>query len=345
MATRHARGRTPHWSWGRGAAGLCFPAGHRQQPESGEHTGPRPALRRQVGSPWARHPNLRSPARSSGWTPLGHSHALPRGSGCGAPWHHRLAERGPAAPWSLGTDSRLLRRSWAGRPGVSPAGLHSRRRRGPKGTAGPGLTTHPAPGQADRCGRGTLGTGRRTRGRSAPPRSPPPGPQRRPDPESSGRLSGTQSKLRPQTRMWTRPRLLPPEGDPHSWPGPSHGLAPSPESSASTRRNVPAEKGARSAADAVHGTNIPPAQGPATGVAASRAETGPVSGSQRCGPRLQAAGHDFQVKLRSAIWPGALWWPLAGHAADALSPDVHGVGVGGARGSELSGRAGQRGGQ
>lgn len=156
MATRHARGRTPHWSWGRGAAGLCFPAGHRQQPESGEHTGPRPALRWQVGSPWARHPNLRSPARSSGWTPLGHSHALPRGSGCGAPWHHRLAERGPAAPWSLGTDSRLLRRSWAGRPGVSPAGLHSRRGRGPKGTAGPGLTTHPAPGQADRCGRSTL---------------------------------------------------------------------------------------------------------------------------------------------------------------------------------------------
>lgn len=189
MATRHAHGRTPHWSWGRGAAGLCFPAGHRQQPESGEHTGPRPALRRQVGSPWARHPNLRSPARSSRWTPLGHSHALPRGSGCGAPWHHRLAERGPAAPWSLGTDSRLLRRSWAGRPGVSPAGLHSRRGRGPKGTAGPGLTMHPAPGQADRCGRGTLGTGRRTRGRSAPPRSPPPGPQRRPDPESSGRLS------------------------------------------------------------------------------------------------------------------------------------------------------------
>lgn len=42
-------------------------------------------------------------------------------------------------------------------------------------------------------------------------------------------LSGTQYKLRPQTRVWTQPRGLPPEGDPHSWPGPSHGLAPSPD--------------------------------------------------------------------------------------------------------------------
>lgn len=193
MATRHARGRTPHWSWGRGAAGLCFPAGHRQQPESGEHTGPRPALRRQVGSPWARHPNLRSPARSSGWTPLGHSHALPRGSGCGAPWHHRLAERGPAAPWSLGTDSRLLRRSWAGRPGVSPAGLHSWRKGAPTVRAQGDTVPPPVPAPAAqgtealalcRPGRGTRNKTwaecrrrERVRAHGEPPRDDAPAPR------------------------------------------------------------------------------------------------------------------------------------------------------------------------
>lgn len=79
--------------------------------------------------------------------------------------------------------------------------------------------------------------------------------------------------------MWTRPRRLPPEGNPHSWPGPSYGLAPSPESSVSTGENVPAGKGARSTADRAQGTNdehtLPPRSGQ-PGVGAIRAETAGV---------------------------------------------------------------------
>lgn len=122
---------------------------------------------------------------------------------CRVPCHRRPAGRGPAAQRSREQTPRVLRSSWAGRPRLSPAGLHLRRGQGPKGTASPGLAMCPEPGQAlpNRAGesraRRFQGDGRR---RSAPPRvSAPPAPSASRTTSLRGASLCSTSTLRPDS--------------------------------------------------------------------------------------------------------------------------------------------------
>lgn len=208
----HCDGRTadaqarPALGSGAGAAGLCFPAGGRQQPGNGERTGPRPALRRQAGSPFgARPPNPRSPARSAGRHPCSDPTPSPRGSGAlPRPLSSRAGRARSCSSAVPGTDAACAEKllGWAApaQPCGAPPAAGTRPQRHSR--AGPRHASRTRTGSAQQSGRkpGTAFPGRRTAPLRPTAGLRPSSSQRLPDYQSSGCFSLPQVHAAPRLR-------------------------------------------------------------------------------------------------------------------------------------------------